>query len=68
MKQFIQKNLGAIIAVGMVAGIAIFGFGLDWDQSQITWKANVSNALMWVGGTMFVSSFIALCASTGRNG
>lgn len=63
MKQFIQKNLGTIIGVGMVSGMAMLGFGLDWDQSQILWKANLSNALMWAGGILFGGSVLALFAS-----
>jgi hypothetical protein len=66
MKKFIENNKGGIIAVGMVLGLAIAGFGLDWDQSQIVWKANASNALMWIGFPMFGLSVLALFIAGGN--
>lgn len=68
MKKFISKHLGAIIAATMVAGLAILGFGLDWDQSQILWKANISGWLIGAGSVMFVGSVISLIANTGSGG
>ena len=66
MKNFIVKNKSVIIAVLMVAGMAILGFGLDWEQSQKIWKADVSGWLIAIGGTAFGTGFIWLCTASNK--
>lgn len=65
MKKFIQKNASVLIAVGMVAGIFILFFGIDWQQTQVAWKVPLATPLCIIGGAMFVGSFIWLCAAQG---
>lgn len=51
----------------MVAGLAIFFFGLDWDQTQVAWKVPLATPMMILGGVMFVIGFILLSIANGSN-
>ena len=61
---YISKNAGTFIAILMVGGMAILGFGLDWDQTQVAWKVPLATPLMIIGGAMFLGGFIWLWAGT----
>jgi hypothetical protein len=67
MKKFIIKNLGYVILSMLLIGLAVLGFGLDWAQSQITWKANASTGLIVTGATLFAGG-ILLLATNSRSG
>jgi len=60
MKKFIQDNEGAIIACMMLSGIFILGIGLDWDQSQITWRGNIAWLPIALGSVLFAGACIWL--------
>jgi len=65
MKKFIVKNLGYVILAMMLVGMALLGFGLDWDQSQLEWKAAASNYLIVTGACLFGGGVILLLTNPG---
>jgi predicted benzoate:H+ symporter BenE len=63
-----MKNSGTLIAIFMVAGLFIFGIGLDWEQTQVAWKMPFSTPMMIIGGILFALGFGWLCIGTKRGG
>ena len=47
----------------LLLGIVILGFGLDWDQSQITGRAKASVPLIVTGSVLFTVGFTLLCVN-----
>jgi hypothetical protein len=66
LKLYIMGKLLKLAVLAFVIGMIAFGFGLDWDQSQITWKANASNAVMWIGGSIGVIGLIGMFGTWGK--
>jgi uncharacterized membrane protein YgdD (TMEM256/DUF423 family) len=64
MKKFIGKNLGYIILAMMLIGMAVLGFGLDWDQSQIKWKADAATSLIVTGSVLFAGGILLLVTNS----
>ena len=68
MKKFISKNKGEIIAVMMVLGIILLGFGLDFEQSQTLWKPKLAPWFLVIGPALFFGGLGWLAGSTNRKG
>lgn len=66
--KFIKKNLGYIILAMMLIGIFTLGTGLDWDQSQIAWRGQVSGWLIGAGSVLFAGSCVLLLTNTRSGG
>lgn len=66
--KFIRKNLGYIVLAMMLTGIFTLGIGLDWDQSQIAWRGQVSGWLIGAGSVLFAGGCVLLLTNTRSGG
>lgn len=53
-----------LVAVGMVLGVVLIGWGWDKNESTIPERTHGAVVMIVAGAAMFIGSFIALVAGT----